>query len=104
MIFFIWGCSSLNTDTSTQLLDPEIIDIMTWQQGDLSQDPLSSHQPNEVDCRDSSFRIEGTQFEVQTDLCNYAYVEFPAIQTIPAGTQVELLLLLDFFLQLQLIF
>ena len=64
MIFLIWGCTSFKTDTAVQNLEPEIIDISIWQQGDLSKDPLSSHQPDEVDCPESSFRIEGTQFEI----------------------------------------
>jgi hypothetical protein len=64
-----------------------------WRLGDLGSDPLFDHQPDTVDCSPTSFRIESEQLEVETDLCNYALVEFDLLQDMSEGTPADLLLL-----------
>lgn len=93
MIWIFLACGSSATDTAFLPTDPHIIDVSTWQPGNYTTDPLQDHQPEEIDCNLTSYRVEGSQFEVQTDFCNYAHVEFLATQFIPKGQQVEVLIL-----------
>ena len=72
---------------------PILINMEDWRLGDPSQDPLADHQPETIDCSVTSFRIESEQLEVETDLCNYAFVEFDLLQNVPKGTPADLLLL-----------
>lgn len=77
----------------TPTFSPVLIDIEDWRLGDHSTDPLISHQPDVIECSPASFRIESEQLEVETDLCNYALVNFSLLQDVPKGTPADLLLL-----------
>ena len=85
--------SSANPQEDTAVLFKEIIDIQNWKSANLQQDPLPSHQPDTIDCSSTAFRTENAQLEIRTEFCNYAYIEFPALQSLSAGQPVELLLL-----------
>lgn len=84
MILFFFAC---------QPFSPEILNIEDWKLGDPSLDPFSDHQPDEIDCSISAFRVESEQLEIDTDLCNYAFVEYASLQKIKQGSPAELLLL-----------
>ena len=84
MIVFLFAC---------QPFSPDILNIEDWKMGDPTLDPFSSHQPEEINCSISAFRVESEQLEIDTDLCNYAFIEFAALQNIPQGAPAELLLL-----------
>ena len=83
-MLFLLGCAPFS---------PDLIDMYDWRLGDLTQDPLIEHQPEEIICPINSFRIESEQLEVETDLCNYAFLEFPLLQNISKGEMASLLLL-----------
>ena len=85
MLFFLVGCGSS--------FSPVIIDMENWRFGDLETDPLISHQPENIDCAPSSFGIESEQLEIETDLCNYVFLEFDLLQDLPKGTPADFLLL-----------
>ena len=77
----------------TPPFSPILIDLLDWRLGDLGTDPLIDHQPEQIDCSPASFRIESEQLEVETDLCNYALIDFPLLQNVPKGAPADLLLL-----------
>ena len=84
MISFLLAC---------QPFSPDIINIEDWKLGDPTQDPFASHQPAEIDCGIGAFRVESEQLEIDTDLCNYAFIEFASLQNIRKGAPAELLML-----------
>ena len=64
-----------------------------WRPGDYTKDPFASHQPETIECPVTSFRLESGQLEVETDLCNYAFIEFPLLQDISPDQVATLLIL-----------
>ena len=72
---------------------PVLINLEDWRFGDLSSDPLINHQPDEIACAPNSVQIESEQLEVETDLCNYALVDFPLLQNVPKGAMADFLIL-----------
>ena len=72
---------------------PILIDLEDWRFGDLHSDPLIEHQPEQVECGPTSIQIESQQLEVETDLCNYALIDFSLLQDVPKGTMADFLLL-----------
>ena len=86
------GCQEGHGDTA-EPPPKEILALGEWRMASLEEDPFPSHQPEEIICPVSSFRIESGQLEVEMDLCNYALLEFSSQQFLAAGTEVELLLL-----------
>ena len=85
LFFLLIGCS--------QPFSPVLINMEDWYLGDHASDPLKDHQPESIDCSVTSFQMESEQLEVETDLCNYAFVEFELLQDVPKGTPADLLLL-----------
>lgn len=72
---------------------PPWIDIPSYRQADLSTDMFPTHQPEEVACPANGFRVEVNQLEIQTDICNYAVVEWVTQHDVPAKTTLEALVL-----------
>jgi hypothetical protein len=86
------GCMDDASDSGAEY-EPELITLTDWELSPLEYDPYEDHQPEEVLCPVSAFRIESAQLEVEMDLCNYASLQFTAQQFVAKGTAVELLLL-----------
>ena len=72
---------------------PPWIDIPSYRQANLSTDMFPTHQPEEVACPANGFRVEVNQLEIQTDICNYAVVEWVTQHDVPAKTTLEALVL-----------
>ena len=72
---------------------PILIIAEEWKLGDPNQDPLAHHQPDNIECSIASFRMESEQLEIETDLCNYAFVEFELQQNVKKGMPADFLLL-----------
>ena len=72
---------------------PVLIELEDWSFGDHTADPLAAHQPEQIDCGPTSIQIESEQLEVETDLCNYALIDFPLLQDVPKGAMADFLLL-----------
>ena len=87
-LFMFWFLISCSPSFS-----PVLIEMENWRFGDLETDPLRSHQPETVECTASAFRLESEQLEIQTDLCNYVFLEFDLLQDLEKGTPADFLLL-----------
>ena len=90
MFFWILGCSAEKNSVQD---DVPWIELSSWQQLDLTLDPLSEHQPETIDCQLQAFRMEFEQLEIQTEFCNYAALSFQTQKELSADTQLEALLL-----------
>jgi len=77
----------------TPPFSPILIDLEDWRFGDPSLDPLMEHQPDQIECGPTSIQIESEQLEVETDLCNYALIDFSLLQDVPKGAMADFLLL-----------
>ena len=89
MIWLLLSCD----EKEEQVQAEELIDITMWSQVELEADILKEHQPEEIECDISAFSLEIDQLEIQTDLCNYAAIEFETQKDILAGTTIEALVL-----------
>jgi hypothetical protein len=79
-------------DAGFRAFEP-LIDNLRWRRYDAAVDPLSSHQPLILDCRESATFVEYGNFEIDTTRCNYVLSEHPAQRTVPAGSAVQFELL-----------
>ncbi|HKU40692.1 MAG TPA: hypothetical protein VJR89_21175 [Polyangiales bacterium] len=70
-----------------------LIDHSQWHEFPAEQDPLSSHQPASVDCGPAGWYIEPALdralLEIDTNFCNYALLEHPALHAIARGDVVR---------------
>jgi len=62
-----------------------LIDNRGWRRYDAAVDPLRTHQPFVIVCRDSATVYESGSYEIDTTRCNYVVSEHPAQRAIPAG-------------------
>ena len=90
MIWMLLGCLEGEKDTESL---PAWIDIESYRQADLATDIFPTHQPEEPNCPANGFRVEVNQLEIQTDICNYAVVEWTTQHDVPANTILEALVL-----------
>lgn len=77
---------------ATPALRPEaaLVDMGAWIEAS-GTDPLEAHQPAEVSCPLGSVLVEeGGKLEVNTGLCNYAWLEQPMLADLLPGDEVEL--------------
>ena len=88
MLVWFLSCGQSNLDTE-QL---EWIDISNFSLV-LEADIFPSHQPESIECPPNGFRIEVEQLEIQTDICNYAVVEWTTQRFVKSGTTFEALVL-----------
>ena len=89
--FFFLSCSGTKNDTGTVL--QTLIDLYSWKIGTNVGDPYPEHQPEDLDCPATAFRVENEQLEIEMDLCNYAHVFFESNQKVNTGTTIEILIL-----------
>ena len=88
MLMLMLACSQSNQDTGQS----EWIDIRNFRSA-LEADIFPDHQPESIVCPPNGFRIEVEQLEIQTDICNYAVVEWSTQHKVKAGTTLEALVL-----------
>ena len=88
MLIWMLACSQSSLDTG----QVEWIDISNFRSA-LEADIFPSHQPESIECPPNGFRIEVEQLEIQTDICNYAVVEWTTQHVVKAGTTFEALVL-----------
>src|SRR5262245_43461709 len=68
-------------DASDQpvLRDVSLIDHASWHEYAASEDPMASHQPEQVDCGPAGWYVEPSLdvplLEIDTNYCNYALLE-----------------------------
>ena len=89
MLLWLLACTQTNQDTA----QPEWIDITAFRSASLDKDLFPQHQPEAVECPPNGFRVEVNQLEIQTDICNYAIVEWTTQRDVAAGTVFEALIL-----------
>ena len=89
MLLWLLACTQANQDTA----QPEWIDITAFRSASLDDDLFPQHQPETIDCPPNGFRVEVNQLEIQTDICNYAIVEWITQRDVPADTTFEALIL-----------
>ena len=89
MLLWLIACTQTNQDTA----QPEWIDITAFRSASLDEDLFPLHQPETVECPPNAFRVEVNQLEIQTDICNYAIVEWTTQRFVAAGTTFETLIL-----------
>ena len=88
MLVWLFACSQSNQVKE----DLEWIDITNYRFA-LEADIYPEHQPEVVECPPNGFRVEVEQLEIQTDICNYAVVEWTTQHFVPSGTTFEALVL-----------
>ena len=89
MLLWLIGCTQFEKGNT----EVPWIDLTVYEQADLVNDVFSNHQPAAIDCPPNGFRVEGTQLEVQTDICNYAVIEWTTQYFVKGGTDIEALIL-----------
>ena len=90
-MFLYWlACSGWKSDTAEMSPWFEMTD---WRTGTLTSDVFPEHQPAEVTCPVTGFQVEIEQLEIQTDVCNYAIVEWTTLTALPENTMLEALVL-----------
>ncbi len=90
-MFLFWLACIDGTKDSAEVVD--WIDISAYRMADLTTDLFAEHQPEEMDCPANGFRVEINQLEIQTDICNYAVVEWQTQYDLPTNTTLEALVL-----------
>ncbi len=90
MLWFWLGCIGYKDDTAS---DRTWIDLTAYRISDIESDLFPDHQPDVIECPANGLRIELNQLEVQTDICNYALIEWETQYTVPANTTMEALVL-----------
>jgi hypothetical protein len=88
MLVWMFACSQSNLEYE----ESEWIDITSFRSA-LEADIFPEHQPEDIECPPNGFRIETDQLEIQTDICNYAVVEWSTQHAVKAGTTFEALVL-----------
>lgn len=83
--------SACAEDGETGVLEPvPILEPARLAPVDEARDPLAQHRPAYVDCPAGAWGPEGTGFEIQTGVCNYAAFDQPVPMTLQAGDALEL--------------
>lgn len=67
-------------------LDPVLADMARWQPA-TGADPLAAHRPVGASCA-SGAELEALTFEIDTELCAYAFFEQPLGQALEPGARV----------------
>jgi len=62
-----------------------------WRLGDLGTDPLAAHQPPEPSCPPSTWGLEDGRLEVQTGVCDYAWLVQPSRVELSPGDVIRVL-------------
>ena len=89
---FLWllGCSAWKVDTAESL---PWFEVTAWRIAEIEHDVFPDHQPEEIECPITGFQVEIDQLEIQTDVCNYAVIEWETLHPVPANTTLEALVL-----------
>lgn len=88
------GPYSFEAAVDSQVSAPvPLLDHRGWQRYDASLDPLPTHQPVEVVCRESATLYESEAYEIDTTRCNYLLAQHPSELDLPLGSRVQLSLL-----------
>ena len=60
-----------------------------WAWGNLQADPIGEHQPETPDCPPSTWGEEGGRLEVQTGVCDFAWLVQPTLISLKAGDTIS---------------
>lgn len=70
-----------------------LLDHGSWRRYSAQLDPLASHQPLDLVCREDATFVELESYEIDTTRCNYVLSEHPSAIDLPTGSEVRVTLL-----------
>ena len=80
------------TSDASALRDVPLIDHTHWREYPAEEDPLASHQPEQVDCGPAGWYVEPAfevpVLEIDTSYCNYVLLEQPLLVDVAKGDTV----------------
>jgi len=71
------------------VVDGNVIDVTDFKMADQSLDSHPEHRPEVLDCSPGAFTEELGQLEIDTGECDYALIQFSTRFLLPAGTEIE---------------
>jgi hypothetical protein len=78
---------------SARVFEPiELIDHGQWREYPAAKDPLADHQPANVECGPAGWYVESAfevpLLEIDTNYCNYAFLEHPSLSEVMEGDTI----------------
>ncbi|NQX87474.1 MAG: hypothetical protein HRT77_02310 [Halioglobus sp.] len=80
-------------DPASEILRVPLIEALAWDVQPKNRDAFIDRRPDDVDCpRGTGWLVEESELEVRTEYCNYLSLSQQSLLSLPAATQLELVL------------
>jgi len=83
----VYACGGQSLDVTRE--KTALISAHNWQLSDASKDPFEDRPPVTT-CLEQGYGVEGTYFEVDTELCDYATFFQPSLHRVEVGQDLEI--------------